>query len=164
MSLPFFLGVHIRKVDGAWILTDSTVFHTESELTDSLDSISLDTSRGSANTGQSGPIASKVKKEKNIKLNGMFCFEINSWVAQYRLNFPSPFSHILNFPFVAFSFNSELGHSLYVFYVPRPILGFYDGEASYRSDSIGQIRSDRIRLVKSDQRDQITQIVADQIT
>ena len=57
-------------MDGVWILTDSTVFHTESELTDSLDSISLD--RSSGNMGQSGSIASKVKKEKNIKLNGMF--------------------------------------------------------------------------------------------
>jgi len=58
-------------VDGVWILTDSTVFHTESELTDSLDSISLD--RSSGNMGQSGSIASKVKKEKNIKLNGGIC-------------------------------------------------------------------------------------------
>jgi len=66
-------GVHIRKVDGVWKLTDGTIFHTELELTNSIDSIHQDTTRGSANRTEGLSIASKVKKEKSVKLIGGIC-------------------------------------------------------------------------------------------
>ena len=63
------LGVHLKNVNGSWELADGSLFHSESELTNSLDSM-----KNSTLKVEDGPIASRVSREKQVKLNGMKYF------------------------------------------------------------------------------------------
>ena len=61
----FLLGVHLRIKHGEWEVTDGTICHSESELTDSLEIM-----KSTANQQNQNSIASKIVKEKQVKLKG----------------------------------------------------------------------------------------------